>query len=305
VHDGELDTLEMLYGGIVRVLSQLIRTALTAEPGSRLLVSDFSAIEARVLAWLANERWRLKVFQSHGKIYEASAAQMFKVPFESITKTHPLRQRGKVAELALGYQGGPNALKQMDTKKELDPEEMPGLVRTWRDANPNIVQYWYTVGDAAIRAVENRTTVKLEHGITFTYKPGFLFVRLPSGRHLSYVNPRVGPGDFGRKQQLSYEGVDQKQGKKASWCRLRTYGGKLVENITQAVARDCLVVALERAHKAGFPIVFHVHDEIVAELPIGDRSIEQLTELMGQPISWAPGLPLKAAGFETTFYMKD
>lgn len=297
---GELDLLEFLYGSVADVLSQLLRTALTASPGGRLIVSDFSAIEARVLAWLAKETWRLKVFKTHGKIYEASAAQMFGVPFESITKTSPLRQRGKVAELALGYQGGVKALETMDDKKELNPDEMPEIVASWREANPNIVQYWYDIGRAAIKAVKEKKTVRMDHGIEFRYAPGFLFIRLPSGRELAYVNPRVERGDYDRPQ-LSYEGTNDKK----QWVRMRTYGGRLVENITQAVARDCLMVALDRVNAAGYPIVFHVHDEVVADAPNGFGSIGHLTEIMGAPIDWAPELPLKAAGFETQFYMKD
>lgn len=301
VRSGDHETLEMLYDNIPDVLSQLIRTAFIPSPGHRLIVSDFSAIEARVIAWLAGEKWRLDVFNSHGKIYEASASQMFGVPIEQITKGSDLRQRGKVAELALGYQGGVGALKQMGAlDMGLTEEELPELVETWRGANPNIVQFWYDVERAALTAVREKRKVPLHHGISFLYEAGMMRIKLPSGRHLTYVRPKIGKNKFG-KDAISYEGV----GDQGKWMRLDTYGGKLVENIVQAVARDCLAVAMMRVADAGYHIVMHVHDELVADAPHGFGSLTEVEAIMSRPIEWAPGLPLKAEGFETDFYMKD
>lgn len=301
VRSGDHETLEMLYDNIPDVLSQLIRTAFIPSPGHRLIVSDFSAIEARVIAWLAGEKWRLDVFNSHGKIYEASASQMFGVPIEQITKGSDLRQRGKVAELALGYQGGVGALKQMGAlDMGLTEEELPELVQTWRGANPNIVQFWYDVERAALTAVREKRKVPLHHGISFLYEAGMMRIKLPSGRHLTYVRPKIGKNKFG-KDAISYEGV----GDQGKWMRLDTYGGKLVENIVQAVARDCLAVAMMRVADAGYHIVMHVHDELVADAPHGFGSLTEVEAIMSRPIEWAPDLPLKAEGFETDFYMKD
>ena len=301
VRSGDHETLEMLYDNIPDVLSQLIRTAFIPSPGHRLIVSDFSAIEARVIAWLAGEKWRLDVFNSHGKIYEASASQMFGVPIEQITKGSDLRQRGKVAELALGYQGGVGALKQMGAlDMGLTEEELPELVQTWRGANPNIVQFWYDVERAALTAVREKRKVPLHHGISFLYEAGMMRIKLPSGRHLTYVRPKIGKNKFG-KDAISYEGV----GDQGKWMRLDTYGGKLVENIVQAVARDCLAVAMMRVADAGYPIVMHVHDELVVDAPHGFGSLTEVETIMSRPIEWAPDLPLKAEGFETDFYMKD
>lgn len=301
VRSGDHETLEMLYDNIPDVLSQLIRTAFIPSPGHRLIVSDFSAIEARVIAWLAGEKWRLDVFNSHGKIYEASASQMFGVPIEQITKGSDLRQRGKVAELALGYQGGVGALKQMGAlDMGLTEEELPELVQTWRGANPNIVQFWYDVERAALTAVREKRKVPLRHGIAFLHEAGMMRIKLPSGRHLTYVRPKIGKNKFG-KDAISYEGV----GDQGKWMRLDTYGGKLVENIVQAVARDCLAVAMMRVADAGYPIVMHVHDELVVDAPHGFGSLTEVEAIMSRPIEWAPDLPLKAEGFETDFYMKD
>jgi DNA polymerase len=297
--EGNYELLEMLFKSVPDLLSQLIRTAFIPSEGRRFIVSDFAAIEARVIAWLAGEQWRLDVFNSHGKIYEASAAQMFKIPLESVSKAD--RQRGKVAELALGYQGGPNALITMGAlDKGLKEEELQPLVDAWREANPAIKRYWYAVGDAAITAVAEQRTVKLKHGISFIYTPTTLFCQLPSGRRLAYYKPRLEDGAYGKKQ-LSYEGVDDKK----QWTRLRTYGGKLVENIVQAVARDCLAVSMLRLDDNGFRIDMHVHDEVIIDEPLERDSLEEIYRIMGQPIEWAPGLPLRADGFETEFYKKD
>ncbi|GIM47008.1 DNA polymerase [Collibacillus ludicampi] len=306
LRSGDFELLEMLYGSPPFVLSQLIRTAFIPSPGCRFIVSDFSAIEARVVAWLADEHWVLDVFRSHGKIYEATAAQMFKVPFETIVKGHPnyeLRAKGKVATLACGYQGGPNALIAMGALKSGIPEdELPGLVKQWRQANPNIVKLWYAAEDAAVTAVREKTTVKLAHGVQYRYEAGVLFADLPSGRSLTYVNPRIKPDPNFDKDGLVYDGMDQV---KKKWMSQRTYGGRLVENLVQAIARDCLAVALMRLSAEGYEIVMHVHDEVVLDVPIGAGSVEHVTSVMSAPIEWAPGLPLAAAGFECDFYMKD
>jgi DNA polymerase len=305
LREGDFEMLEMMYGPPPFVLSQLIRTTFIPSKGNRFIVSDFSAIEARVIAWLADESWVLEVFRGHGKIYEATAAQMFQVPFETIVKGHvnyPFRAKGKVATLACGFQGGPNALSRMDTKKEIDPDEYPGLVKQWRKANPHIVKLWYAAEDAAVTAVREKTTVKLAHGVQYRYEAGILFADLPSGHSLAYVNPRIKPDPKFDKDGLVFDGMDQI---KKKWMSHRTYGGRLVENLVQAIARDCLGVSIKRLDKEGYKNVMHVHDEVVLDVPIEAGSVEHVTAIMGQPIDWAPGLPLKAAGFEAEFYMKD
>jgi len=253
------------------------------------------------LAWLAGEKWRMDVFNSHGKIYEASAAQMFRVPIESIDKGSPLRQKGKIAELALGYGGAVGALKAMDAlEMGLTEDELPDLVKTWRAANPNITKFWWDVEAAAHDAVKDRKITVLQYGLTFSYKSGCLFITLPSGRRLAYLRPKIEIDTRYNKPQLTYEGVEQKL-----WKHLKTYGPKLVENIVQAVSRDCLAAAIVRLHDAGYRIVFHVHDEVIAEMPFGSGSVEEMCEIMGRPIEWAPGLPLRADGFECEYYQKD
>lgn len=302
---GEFELLELLYGAPPFVLSQLIRTAFVPSEGRRFIVSDFSAIEARVIAWLADEHWVLDVFRGHGKIYEATAAQMFGVPLETIVKGHKnyeLRARGKVAVLACGYQGGENALAAMDSKKEIDPSEYPRLVRQWRDANPNIRKLWYETEAAAVEAVRTKSTVKLKHGVQYRYASGMLFADLPSGRSLAYVNPRLKPDPNFDKDGLVFDGMDQV---KKKWMSHRTYGGRLVENLVQAIARDCLAESLMRLDREGIETVMHIHDEVVADEPIGGRTVDEVTEIMGRPIDWAPRLPLDAAGFECEFYQKD
>jgi len=302
---GEFDLVDFLYGSVSDTLSQLIRTAFVPSDGNRFIVADFNAIEARCISWLADERWRLDVFKNHGKIYEASAAQMFSAPIESITKGSPLRQKGKVAELALGYNGGPNALIKMGAlKMGLSEADLPGLVDAWRSANPRIVRLWKTVNDTAINAVEGKTMIKGPHGLKFIYQPQCLFIELPSGRRLSYRDPVVKPSqknDWGQKV-LFYDGVNQTTRK---WETTETYGGKLTENIIQSIARDCLAVAMTRISETGYMIVMHVHDEAVIDAPIGFGSVEDVCKIMGHPIAWAPGLPLKASGFEADYYKKD
>lgn len=293
--EGRFEDLELLFDSVPDVLSQLIRTTFIPSPGCRLLVSDFSAIEARVIAWMAGERWRLDVFQSHGKIYEASASQMFGVAIESITKGSDLRQKGKVAELALGYQGSVGALKQMGAlEMGLTEEELPELVSRWRGTNANIVQLWRDVEEAALTAVREGVPVTLQHGLSFHCESGILFLRLPSGRRLAYARPEIEMDDRFGKECLTYEAGDQRE---------KTYGGKLVENIIQAIARDCLAEAMLRLDEAGYRIVMHVHDEIVADQSHG--SVDEMSEIMSEPLSWAPGLPLAAEGFETDYYMKE
>lgn len=291
----DIDGVEILYDSLNDTLKQLVRTAFIAEEGQYFYVSDFSAIEARVIAWYAKENWRLEVFATHGKIYEASASQMFHIPIEDVDKN--LRQKGKVAELALGYQGGPGALKQMGALEMGVPEEeLPELVENWRRANPNIVQFWKDVQRAAIKALKTRSTIKLGK-LKFKRSKGFLFIQLPSGRNLAYAKASVEAGDYGDK--IVYEG----QGDKAYFTRQETYGGKLVENIVQATARDILAEALLRLEEAGYPVVFHVHDEAIVET--SDTDIETINNLMAQAPDWAVGLPLNSEGYVTKYYKKD
>ena len=300
---GNYEALELLFDSVSDVLSQLIRTAFIPSQGNRFIVADFSAIEARVIAWLGGERWRMDVFQSHGKIYEASAAQMFKVPIETIDKGSPLRQKGKIAELALGYGGSKGALMQMGAlEMGLTEDELPELVSAWREANPNIVKLWWGIEAAAIKAVKEKAVVKMQYGLTFHYTKGILFITLPSGRSLAYVRPRIGIDERFGKEQLTYEGTEQ--GSK-QWGRIPTYSGKLTENIIQAIARDCLAVSMLRLDEAGYRINFHVHDEVVLDVPVGTGSMEEVENIMGQTIDWAPGLPLGADSFETYYYKKD
>lgn len=291
----DIDAVEILYDSLNDTLKQLIRTALIAKDGADFYVSDFSAIEARVIAWFAGENWRLEVFATHGKIYEASASQMFGIPIEEVDKG--LRQKGKIAELALGYQGGPGALKQMGAlNMGLEEGELQGLVDDWRRANPNIVQFWKDVQRAATKALKTRRPIKLGK-LSFNYRKGFLLIKLPSGRNLAYARAKVESGDYGDK--ISYEG----QGDKAYFTKQETYGGKLVENIVQATARDILAEALLRIEEAGHDVVFHVHDEAIIEG--SGMTIEEVNNLMAQAPEWAEGLPLNSEGYVTKYYMKD
>lgn len=300
VRSGDREAVEMLYGNVSDTLSQLIRTALIPPEGKTFLVADFSAIEARVIAWLAGEQWRLDVFQTHGKIYEASASQMFGVPLEEIHKGHPLRQKGKISELALGYGGSVGALEVMGAlNMGLEKEELPGLVKTWRAANPAITDLWWSVDRAAMTAVRERTKQET-HGITFQVESGILFVTLPNGRRLAYVRPRIEPDQRFGKEKLTYEGVEQGKNK---WGRINTYGPKLVENIVQAIARDCLAYAMMELDREGYQIAMHVHDEVVIEGTAGD--LRDVEEIMARVPPWAEGLPLRADGYECTYYRKD
>ena len=300
VREGRFEDVEMLYDSTPNVLSELIRTAFVPEPGCRFVVADFSAIEARVLAWLAGERWRLEVFSSHGKIYEASASAMFHVPIEEVTKGSPLRQKGKIAELGLGYGGAAGALVSMGAlEMGLSEDELPSLVAAWRRANPHITQFWWDVDKAAVEAVTKRVGTRAGR-IGFEYRSGILFVMLPSGRKLAYVKPRLAVNKFGR-EGLTYEGISENK----KWGRIETYGPKLVENIVQGTARDLLAEAMLRVERKGYPIVMHCHDEIIAEVPEGMGSVEEMCEVMAVRPSWAEGLPLRADGYECPFYQKQ
>lgn len=301
---GEFDLLELAFGAPSFVLSQLIRTAFIPSEGRRFVVADYSAIEARVLAWLAGEEWVLDVFRGDGLIYEATASMMFHVPKDDIKKggsRAELRSKGKVATLACGYQGSVGALVQMGAIESGIPEkELPAIVKRWRNANKRIVRYWYDVEAAAIEAVEGGRA-SLRHGVKFFCEGGYLFIQLPSGRRLAYYKPRLEHEPKFDKMGITYMGVNDKK----QYTRLRTYGGKLVENITQAVARDCLRDSMAALEAAGHDIVMSVHDEVVIDDPAGGGALEGVLEIMGRPMPWAPGLPLSAAGFDCDFYMKD
>ena len=300
VKQGRFEDIELLYDSTPNVLSELIRTAFIPKPGCRFAVADFSAIEARVLAWLSGEQWRLDVFTSHGKIYEASASSMFHVPVEEITKASPLRQKGKLAELGLGFGGASGALVSMGAlDMGLTEEELPPLVAAWRKANPHITQFWWDVDAAAIKAVTEKQKTKVGK-IIFEYKSGILFITLPSGRKLSYVKPRMAVNRFGR-DGLTYEGISENK----KWSRIETYGPKLVENIVQGTARDLLAEAMLRVEKKGYPIVMHCHDEIIAEVPEGSGSVDEMCEIMAVQPKWAEGLPLRADGYSCSFYQKQ
>lgn len=299
----DIDALRLIFGNVPDTLSQLIRTAFIPTPGNKFMVADFSAIEARVIAWLADERWRQEVFATHGKIYEASASTMFGVPLEKIKKGNPeyaLRQKGKVAELALGYQGSVGAMKAMGASDMgLSDEELMDIVRRWRANNKNIVALWYGCEEAVFNLLQTGMP-QYQAKCLFVLSGNYMIVRLPSGRELYYPHPTIVNGDLGRKQ-IVYMGVDQQTKK---WGRISTYGGKLVENIVQAIARDCLAHTMQCVSKVGYQIVMHIHDEIVVDCPVDSR-LEDLTDIMSNEIPWAKGLILKGAGFETEFYRKD
>jgi DNA polymerase len=296
VMGGNYHDVQFLFDSVSDTLSQLIRTAIIPAPGKKLIISDFSAIEARVAAWLAGEEWVLEVFRTHGKIYEATASNMFKVPLEGVTKE--LRQRGKVAVLALGYGGGVGALSAMDTNGVIPDEEKQPLVNAWRKANANIVNYWWAMDAAATQAVMNPRTRQEVGRLAFLVQNDLLFMELPSGNRLCYPRPRLGIEPKYGKEQVCFEGTDQKHPR---WGRIFTYGPKFFENACQSVARDLLAEALRCTNDH---TVLHVHDEVVMEVPM-DYPVAQIENLMGLTPVWAKGLPLKSAGFETQFYMKE
>ena len=306
----ETASLRALFGSVPDTLSQLIRTSFIAELGNALVDADFSAIEARVISWLAGESWRLDVFRTHGKIYEASASQMFGVPLERIKKGNPeyaLRQKGKVAELALGYQGSTGALIKMGAlDRGLTEAELPDIVNRWRDANKRIRDLWYSMEAAAVQVIQTGQPVGLRSLVLAREMDAgnnldFLTIRLPSGRKLYYAHPSLGQNQWG-KPSITYMGMDQTTKK---WKLIETYGGKLVENCVQAIARDCLAEAIERLEAANYPVVFHVHDEVVVECTAERASLDDIAAIMGQPVSWAPDLPLGADGWVGAFYKKD
>ena len=303
------DGIKLLYGNVPDTLSQLIRTAFIPSEGHKFVVADFSAIEARVIAWLAGEQWVNEVFATHGMIYEATASQMFGVPVERITKGNPeyaLRQKGKVATLALGYQGGTHSLISMGAlKMGLTEEELPEIVQRWRRANRQICGLWYAVENAALTVMETAQPQGI-NGLIFAlegdliFGQNFLTVQLPSGRKLFYCKPYLKENQFG-KMAIHYHTMGQQTRK---WEVTSTYGGKMTENIVQAIARDCLAVTLERIAAKGLQVVFHVHDEVIIDAPM-ETTVDEICGLMAEPIPWAPGLVLKGAGFENDYYMKD
>lgn len=310
VKQRKLDNLRLIYGSVPDTLSQLIRTAFVASDGNVLIDADFSAIEARVISWLAGEQWRLEVFKTHGKIYEASASQMFGVPIERIKKGNPeyaLRQKGKVAELALGYQGGAGALINMGALDMGIPEDdLPDIVQRWRDTNKRICDLWYKMNSAAVEAISTgysvgvgRLLVSCEYDAA--HEVEYLTVLLPSGRKLYYNSPQIGENKWGGPS-ISCMGMDQTTKK---WKRIETYGGKLVENCVQAVARDCLAQAIENLEKEGLPVVFHIHDEVVIDCRADTATLDDVVNIMSRPIPWAPGLPLNADGWVGGFFKKD
>lgn len=321
VKDCNIDGLRLMYGSINDTLSQLIRTAFVATPGNVLIDADFSAIEARVISWLAGQEWRLEVFRTHGKIYEASASQMFHVPIEKIKKGNPeyaLRQRGKVAELALGYQGGVSAMRRMDTGHNLDDlsdDEVKGIVDRWRETNSMIRDLWNIVDSAAVTVITNggaqtirsETTdavITLACELDVITGTRYMTILLPSGRKLYYPSPEIGVNRWGNPS-VSYMGQNQTTKR---WERVETYGGKLVENIVQAIARDCLAIAIENLEAQGLHVVFHIHDEVVIDTPAwadNDTMLDTVTKIMTKPIPWAQALPLNADGWVDKFFKKD
>lgn len=305
INTGDAELAGLLFNNVANVLSQLTRTAITAPCGKSLAVCDFSAIEARVLAWLAGENWRLEVFRTHGKIYEASASKMFKVPIEQITKTSEYRQRGKVAELALGYQGSVGAMRQMDTEgklADLSDAKVKGMVEEWRKSNPAIVQLWYDVEGAVIKLLQTSKPQKVKC-LMFSMSKGTMLITLPSGRQLCYHNAKLVPSPYGGYKS-SYMGVDSI---KKTWTRIDSYGGKYVENIVQAISRDLMSESIIALYKEGFRIAMHVHDEIVCEVPVSgaDTALERMRDIMTTNPKWCANLPLSAEGFTTSFYKKD
>lgn len=303
VKEGDFDTVQTLFGETSFIFSELVRTAFIPSEGCRFVVSDFSAIEARVISWISGEEWRLDAFRAGKDIYCESASQMYHVPVVKHGENGELRQKGKIAELALGYQGGVGAMKQMDKGGSIPEEEMQGIVDQWRAANPKVVKLWKTCEMAAKTCIEERRTVKIRCGIAFRYIQGNLFITLPNGRHLCYWGARLVEDPRGWGMKIIYKGVNQTT---KQWGDVETYGGKLVENIVQATARDCLAEVMKRVSSLGYKIVMHVHDEIIVDVPNEDKDAPaKITAIMGEPISWAMDLPLKGDTYETSFYKKD
>lgn len=303
VKEGDFDTVQALFGETSFVFSELVRTAFIPSEGCRFVVSDFSAIEARVISWISGEEWRLDAFRAGKDIYCESASQMYHCKVVKHGENGELRQKGKIAELALGYQGGVGAMKQMDKGGSIPEEEMQGIVDQWRMANPKVVKLWKTCEMAAKTSIEEKRTVKIRCGIAFRYIRGNLFITLPNGRHLCYWGARLEEDPRGWGSKIIYMGVNQTT---KQWGDVETYGGKLVENIVQATARDCLAEVMKRVSSLGYQIVMHVHDEIIVDVPNEDKDAPaKITAIMGEPISWAPGLPLRGDTYETDFYKKD
>ena len=300
---GDFDTLATLFGETAFVFSELIRTAFIPSDGCRFVVSDFAAIEARVLAWIAGEEWTLEAFRQGKDIYCETASMMYRVPVEKHGQNSHLRQKGKVAVLACGYQGGVGAMKRMDKGGSIPEDELQSVVDQWREANPKVVKLWRTCELAAKTAIQEHRTVRLAHGIAFSYINRNLFIQLPSGRKLCYWDTRLKQDDYTGRLSITYMGVNQET---KQWGETETYGGKLVENIVQATARDCLAVAMTRVSDLGYKIVMHVHDEMIVDVPNTDTEAPgRINAIMAQPIDWAEGLPLKGDTYETPFYKKD
>lgn len=301
--DGDFDTMQTLFGETAFVFSELVRTAFIPSEGCRFVVSDFSAIEARVISWIADEEWRLEAFRAGKDIYCETASQMYKVPVVKHGINGELRQKGKVAELACGYQGGVGAMKRMDREGSIPEDELQAVVDSWRNANPKVVKLWRLCEIAVRTAIEEHRTVRLQHGLEFSYINHNLFIKLPGGRKLCYWDTKLKMDPRDGREHIVYMGVNQET---KQWGETETYGGKLVENIVQATARDCLAVAMTRVSNLGYKIVMHVHDEMIVDVPIEDtEALDVINACMAEPIDWAPGLPLKGDGYETTFYKKD
>lgn len=302
VLDGDQESLELIYGNVPLVLSELIRTAIIPENGKSFAVADYSAIEARVIAWLADETWRMRFFREGGDIYCASASKMFGVPVVKHGINGHLRQKGKIAELACGYGGSVGAMVNMGAlDMGLKEEDLEPIVTSWRENNPNIVRLWWDFDTAAKSAINNPGALfTIRHGVTIICTGGMLFIRLPSGRRLAYVAPRIGSNRFGG-ESITYMGT----GTAGKWERLETFGGKLVENVVQAISRDCLADAICRVEALGHEIVMHVHDEMIVETGQPEKALSDMLKIMGKPPVWAPGLVLEGAGYVTQYYKKD
>lgn len=301
--EGDFETMQTLFGETAFVFSELVRTAFIPSEGCRFVVSDFSAIEARVLAWIAGEEWVLEAFRAGKDIYCETASMMYHVPVAKHGANGHLRAKGKVAVLACGYQGGVGAMKRMDKEGTIPEEELQAVVDSWRNANPKIVKLWRLCEIAVRTAIEEHRTVRLQHGLEFSYINHNLFIKLPGGRKLCYWDTKLKMDPRDGREHIVYMGVNQET---KQWGETETYGGKLVENIVQATARDCLAVAMTRVSKLGYKIVMHVHDEMIVDVPVENTgALDTINACMAEPIDWAPDLPLKGDGYETTFYKKD